>query len=143
MNKKGLSVVTASVLLISLALVLATVIYNQMRQQIVSLSPEVDCLGVDFRAEIVYEANGAYLNVVNLGNLPIVGFYIKTFVDGESEVYEDVSFHVEPGRTEKIFLARDYLSGEYFVVPKVEGDDLNEQSFVGVCKDLYGIEISV
>ncbi|MFH1801847.1 MAG: hypothetical protein ABH864_00165 [archaeon] len=145
MNKRGVSLVVASLLLTVLAIAVGAMIYRQMGDVVVSLAPEVDCYGMDFRAEIV-RAHGTQvysLNAVNLGNLQIEGFYIKAVREGELFIYEEVVGVVEPGATESFELEASYPSGNYLVIPRVEADDLDEGQFYKACKDLYGYEVVV
>jgi hypothetical protein len=141
MNKKGISVIVASVLLILLAVILSVVIYEKTKEVIVSFSPEVDCYGLDFRAEIIREPSANYLDVVNLGNLQIEGFYIKVYSGGEVVIYEEVLRTLEPGADDRIALTKDYGPGRYLIVPRVEGEDLEGESYFKACKDVYGQEI--
>lgn len=139
MERKGILLLISSLLLIILATVLAFVIYERSRD-VVSLSPEVDCLGVDFRADIVRDGGNFYLDVENYGNLNIDGFFVKLSRGGEFDLFEDVDLFLPSRDEKKLLLSRNYLPGRYLVVPKVEGSDSNDQLFIGVCKDLYGYE---
>ena len=139
-----MSLVVSSILLTLLAVILAAAIFNWARNVVISFSPEVDCFGMDFKAEIIHESSGLYyLNAVNLGNLKIDGFYIK-FMNGEEgsvETYEELYVTLEPGRSDSFGLTKDYAPGRYLVVPRVEGEDGEGKLYFKACKDIYGVEV--
>lgn len=143
MDKRGVSPLVASILLVLLTVILASVVYYNMKLAVLYLAPEpeVDCYGLDFVGEIVREPSANYLDVANRGNLQIGGFYIKLYGEGDIGIYEEIVRAVAPGETTRIALTRDYLAGKYVMVPRVEGEDLNEKSYLRPCKDLYGQEI--
>lgn len=146
MHKKGVNLVVASVLLTLLAIVLGVVIYDWASTVFIALSPEVDCFGVDFRAEIVQETSGLWhLNAVNLANLRIDGFIIKytNEEEGELEIYEELYVTLEPGRSESFELSESYIQGRYLVVPRVEGEDPDGEMYFKACKDIYGYEVVI
>jgi flagellin-like protein len=89
MDKRGLSPVIATVLLIMLVFILAAIIFLWMRgfvsEQIVKFDKpaEETCQQVEFDAELMYPT----LQVVNRGNIPISGFEMKVYQDdGNSEI---------------------------------------------------------
>jgi hypothetical protein len=145
MKKRGASLVVASVLLVVLGIALALVIWNNLSSVVVSLAPEVDCLGMDFRADLVREAGARVysLDVVNVGSLRIDGFYIKAVEDGEIYIKEEVLTVVATGVTESIRLTEDYSSGRYLVVPRVEAEDSEGNLYYKACKDIYGDEVVI
>lgn len=129
----------ASVLLIALSVSLALLMWNQMEQVVIRLAPEVDCYGMEFRAEIEMEPGTQvyYLDVVNLGSLQIEGFYIKSLSEGELSFHEEVSGIVARGATERIQLEASYPAGRYLVAPMVEVEDLDGEQYYKACKDIY------
>ncbi len=143
MEKRGVSLVVASVLLTLLAIVLAGVIYNNMRYEVIRFSPEpeLDCFGIDFVVDIIREPGVDYFEVVNLGNLPIEGFYIKRFGEGELYMYEEIVRSVPPGLSDRWVLEHDFSPGRYLIVPRVEGEDLEGGVYLRPCKDIYALEI--
>jgi len=140
-NKNGKNFVAASILFVLLVVVVLIVVYSKIEGVVVSLSPEVDCYGLDFKAEIVRGQSVVYLDVVNLGNLQIEGFYIKLFGNGDSDVYEEVDLPLERGENSRVVLTRNYEPGRYLIIPRVEGDDSEGENYSGICKDLYGYEV--
>ncbi len=95
MNKKALSQIIATVLLISIGLILSIIIFTWAQSFIFSLSPPIDCNNVKFRAEI----NNDELNIVNIGSIEINGFVIKSQQTGEIKILEEVTLTVTPGKT--------------------------------------------
>ena len=143
MDKKGMSLVVASVLLTLLAVLLAVMVYNGMQYKTIQLAPEpeLDCYGLDFEAEIIREPSVDYLEVINLGNLEIGGFYIKRFWEGEWYMYEEIVRVIGPRQEDRIVVEQDYFSGRYLIVPRVNGEDPEGKSYLRPCKDIYGVEV--
>src|SRR3989338_5320113 len=145
MNKKGMSMIVVGVLVFFLAVILAMVIYWNMKQAVLYLAPEpdVDCYGLDFNASIIRGPGVDYFEVANLGNLQIVGFYIKRFGDGELYTYEEIAKIIGSGKEDRIVLEKDYGPGKYLIVPRVEGEDLDGQTYLRPCKEIYGLGIDL
>lgn len=97
-DSRGLSPVIASVLLILLVLVLATLIFLWARgfvtEQIEKFGQPIEqlCASVDFEAQRI----GVDLEVVNRGDIDIRHFDIKMFKGGDSEV-KKFEFQVDAG----------------------------------------------
>ncbi len=96
-EKRGLSPVIASVLMILLVLVLAAIIFLWARgfisEQIEKFGKPVEelCSSVDFSAVIVDSGGYSILEIVNRGNVDISAFEIKMYSGGDSEI---VSFDI-------------------------------------------------
>lgn len=89
MDKRGLSPVIATVLLVMLVFILAIIVFVWMRgfvsEQIVKFdkSAEQACQETEFDAELMYPT----LQIANRGNMPISGFEMKVYQqDGNSEI---------------------------------------------------------
>lgn len=101
-NKRGLSPVIASVLMILLVLVLAIIIFLWARgfisEQIEKFGRPIDelCSSVDFKAGKI----GDELEVVNKGNINIRYLDIKLFRDGNSEITK-FDFSIDAGQSVK------------------------------------------
>jgi flagellin-like protein len=101
-GKRGLSPVIASVLLIALVLVLASIIFMWARgfisEQIEKFGNPVDtvCNQIDFDIERISGSAGDELEVVNRGNIPIYHLDIKKISGGDAEV-EKFKFDVDEG----------------------------------------------
>ena len=97
-GKRGLSPVIASVLMIMLVLVLASMIFLWARgfisEQIEKFGKPVDelCGSVDFRVEKI----GSELEILNRGNVDIWHLDVKMFKDGNSEISK-FDFQVNAG----------------------------------------------
>lgn len=111
-NKRGLSPVIASVLMILLVLVLAAIIFLWARgfigEQIEKFGRPVEdlCSSVDFRAEKI----GGELEVVNMGNIDIRHLDIKLFRGGNSEIGK-FNFPIDAGRAVKKMLDLEMSDG--------------------------------
>ena len=83
LEKKALSPIIASVLLVSIAIVLAVIIFFWARsfvsEAITKSSRNIAqlCEEVNFRAEAFIEVDGKKINIENLGNVPLYGVEIK------------------------------------------------------------------
>ena len=101
-NKKGLSPVIASVLMILLVLVLAIIIFLWTRgfigEQVEKFGKPIEgiCSSVDFEVEVI----GNELEVVNRGNIDIHHLDIKLFKDGDSEISK-FDFQIDAGQAIK------------------------------------------
>ncbi|MFH1290097.1 MAG: hypothetical protein ABIH92_01695 [Nanoarchaeota archaeon] len=138
MEKRGLSPIIATVLLVSLGLVIAVSVFTWGSNLLLTLSPPVDCDGVSIRAEISDSEGNQYLGVVNLGTVEIRGFVIKSFGDGSLDIVERGDAVVEPGTTERIQLVEEYGAGEFLVVPEIIVETGDGDSMFGECDDIYG-----
>jgi|SRR3989344_2830786 len=140
--KRGLSPIVATVLLVSLVIVLATILLLWSRTFISDLDPEVNCEGVEFDAEI-YESGGAYnLIIVNTGTVEIKGAVIQLIGESELQIKEEVDLIVEGGATQEDVLENFAVGdeGNYFVVPKIEVQT-SDKDIIVKCPDDVGIEI--
>lgn len=101
-QKKGLSPIVATVLLIALVLVLAAIIFLWARgfitEQIEKFGGNVEeaCEGVAFDVELVSSGLGYELEIANRGNVDIFSFDIKEFVGGDSSI-KQFKFSVDEG----------------------------------------------
>jgi len=105
MDKRGISPVIASVLLILLVLVLASLIFLWARgfisEQIEKFGQPVEdaCASIDFEVEAFVDPGktlGIVLEVVNNGDVDIHSLNIRKFLAGDSEV-TDFNFGVDAG----------------------------------------------
>ncbi len=91
-NKKGLSPVIASVLLVSLVVILAGIIFlwaqGFISEQIEKFDKPIEfvCQDVDYQAILIDDSGRDVLEVVNRGNIPISAFEIKVSSGGDSFV---------------------------------------------------------
>jgi len=142
MKKRGLSPVIATVLLISLSLVLAVGIFVWANafigeQALKNNSPiEDSCGDIDFEAEYL---NGR-IDIVNRGNVPLHGISVRESGFGsviETGIFDDVT--ITSGQTGSIKTGT--LSGNVIVVPIILGESGRDtKSFT--CDDSYGLTIA-
>ncbi len=104
-NKKALSPVVASVLLVALVLVLASIIFLWARgfvsEQIQKFGENIDglCEQVSFDAELYLAENaGRTLDIANRGNIQIHSFDIKEVLGGNS-IVQKFNFPVAVGES--------------------------------------------
>ncbi|MBI2451752.1 hypothetical protein HYV50_01585 [Candidatus Pacearchaeota archaeon] len=144
MDKKGLSLIIATLFLISLGLILGGIFLVWATNFISNLSPPVDCNGISFNAEIIEEQNGEfYLDIVNMGNVQIGGATIKSAADGQVNVEEKIEFMLNPGKTESIKLNSinsDDKGKKLLVVPIIPVESYNK-TFFKSCNDDFGSEV--
>ncbi len=143
-NKRGLSPVIATVLLVALVLVLAVIVFlwarSSITEQIEKFGKPVErnCEDVDFTA--VYSIG--LLDVANNGNIPIHEFEVKQFKDGDSEI-ERLEKPLNEGRVKSISFSPNSGVDKVIVYPvllgKVRGTNQNKKY---VCLD-NGITINL
>ena len=141
-NKKAVSLIVGMVILIAVSLTLASMIYFRVSGTIAELSPSVYCTDVSFEAEIINSNNKSFLNVVNLGDIEIKGFEVKSISEFDVKIVGEVDFDVGPGSTESAFLEfikSDSSGGRYLIVPKVIVNE-DEQEVIRKCDDKNGFE---
>ncbi|MBI3334665.1 hypothetical protein HYZ97_04205 [Candidatus Pacearchaeota archaeon] len=89
MHKRGLSPVIATVLLISIALLLAAIIFLWARGFLIERNIKFDqpiedaCGDISFDAEAFAEAGETRLAIVNRGNVPIYGVELQESSEGD------------------------------------------------------------
>ena len=148
-NKRGLSPVVASVLLILLVVLLAVLIFFWARgfisEQIEKFGQPIDsiCSSIEFDAHLVDSQSS--LEVINKGNTAIHHLEIK-LIKGGTEEFWKFDYPIGVGKAEKKEVNLNMQSGEYpdeiIVYPAllggVKGKDSNK---VFTCLD-KGIKIS-
>ena len=138
-NKKSVSLIVGMVILISISLTLASMIYFWVSRTIAGLSPPVYCTEVSFEAEIVYLNDGYFLNVVNLGDIEIKGFLIKSISESDVKRVGEVDLDVKPGATENTNINFTNPGNKYLIVPKVIVKE-NDEDVIRECDDKNGFE---
>lgn len=92
-KKRGLSPVIASVLLIALALIIATIIFlwakNFVKEKTLKFEEPIEnsCVNVKFNAEVDLIGGGDEIEVKvnNLGNVPVYGVEVRRSIGGSME----------------------------------------------------------
>lgn len=91
-NKRGITPVIATALLVGLAVVIAFIIFlwakSTLAEQYLKFNEPVErsCDSINFESEIYRIGNEYKFSVVNRGNVPLYGF--KIYHDGDGEVKE-------------------------------------------------------
>jgi flagellin-like protein len=135
MDKKALSPVIATILLIALVLVLALIIFLWARgfvsEQIQKFGQPIEdlCSQADFDVELIEGSLGKELEIVNRGNAPIHSFDIKEIKGGDSEI-QKFRFSVDVGAAIRQPISIDYSTEEIVIYPallgNVKGKTLNK-----------------
>ncbi len=99
-NNKAISPIIATVLLITLAVVVGTLILKFGNEYLKQLSPPADCSQVNFEAGIYLESNGDLtLEVSNIGNIKIDSFTIKIKDENENTDLKEIPISVAPSES--------------------------------------------
>lgn len=105
-NKKGLSPVVATMLLIALALLLAVIIFfwakNFIGEKVQKFDNAIElaCDKVVFDAEIIADAAGAEIRIANKGTVALYGIEIQRIDTGSIENIGFIQMPVAEGATE-------------------------------------------
>ena len=129
MNKKGLSPIIATVLLISLVLVLASIIFLWARAFIPEKVQKFDSPIEDSCASVVFEAAyvGGEVVVQNNGNIPIHSFQIGVKKGGSLD-YIDVNelpYPIVAGGVERYQISSVRQGEDLVVIPILLGKTTN------------------
>ena len=95
-NRRGISPVIATALLLGLAVVIGLIIFLWARSTLVeqylkfSEPVERSCEKVNFKSEIYAENGGKNVSVLNQGNVPIYGFKLYSKTNSEFKEVQDV-----------------------------------------------------
>jgi flagellin-like protein len=125
-DKKGLSPVIASVLMVALVLVLAAIVFMWARgfisEQIEKFGQPVEkaCDDVSFVVDLVKLGIGYELEIENTGNVPIQNFDIKKTIGGDS-VIEKFKFSVNEGDSVKQGIEIGTKTDEVVIYPALLG----------------------
>ena len=148
-GKKGLSPVVATVLLISISLVLALIIFlwakgfvNEKNQKYGELI-EFACEDIEFSAEAVFDEGKIYMN--NKGNVPIYGAEIREKLLGSIRnvgILSDGTLAKGQGGAFD-FTFTDIAKGdEVIIVPIILGES-GEYKKSHVCEEKFGNIITI
>ncbi|MBU0761090.1 MAG: hypothetical protein KJ600_04585 [Nanoarchaeota archaeon] len=145
-KKRGLSPVIATVLLVSIALVLAVIIFLWARSFIAETvlkggeRVELMCEDVGFLAE----AYGEQLLIENIATVPIYGVEIRVLGSGEiREVAPTTGGTIEAGQTMSFDLPVGISSGETIIAVPILLGETDEEQVPYICDIDYGVEAVV
>lgn len=148
-KKRGLSPVIATVLLISVALVLAVIIFfwakSFIGENIQKDGQKIEevCEAVAFNAEAIRSTNE--LLIVNTGSIPIHKIEVNVIGAGEIKSIPSFEGDISPGETATLGLDSSARIGDKLIlVPILLGESATNRDYVAkICDEDYGVEIQV
>jgi len=149
-KKRGLSPVVATVLLVSVVIVLALIIFLwargflSERVQKFDSAIELSCDNVDFVAGISFGPdNDKYLDLKNNGNVPIYGVIIKEIDKGSIEVKEVFGSTLNVGESKEIEIDELSLEGDRLLVVPILLGKAGSERVSYTCDDAYGYPVDL
>ena len=150
-GKRGVTPVIATVLLISIVIVLASIVFlwaqgfvNEGTEKF-GEPIERACDSVSFEAQVYLEDSGDYtLEVNNRANVPLYGFNIKLIGEGDIRVHKTLPQTINVGDSVKITLLSSDLNDaeDLLIVPVLLGED-GERSETFPCPDSAGEGVTI
>jgi flagellin-like protein len=154
-NKRGVSPVIATVLLISIVIVIGVIIFFWARAFLSESAVkneravEVSCADVKFESVIVDDSCGANndgLDINNIGNIPIYGFKILEWEDSTGSVLVDEPISggtITTGKSAVICFNRNVASQDAFrIIPKLLAENDEGVRVPYTCPEKDGITIA-
>jgi flagellin-like protein len=151
MERKGVSPVIATVILIAIVVVLAAIIFLWARgfvsEKIVKdgRAVELSCGDINFEAGVFNSGTTKELDVINRGNIPLYGVDVKVISTGETSVTRwDRTIGIGDSES-KTFSALGISASDgdkLNVVPVILGES-GTGKVVHVCDDQYGYFVEV
>lgn len=152
MNKKGVSPVIATVLLITIALLLAVVIFFWARNFIGEKTQkfgepiENSCDQIKFDADVSLSGSSLAVDVVNKGNVPLYGIEVRKKEDGGIVNVGSAGKTVDNGQTESLSVdtsSADLTTGSQLVlVPVIIGESGNLKKAY-TCDQKFGLDRTI
>lgn len=151
-GKRGIAPIVATVLLISLTVILAGIIFiwakNFFPEQIQKLGEPAEnyCNQVQFDAE--YDAPKGEISVINRGNVPLYGVSLskKSIASGSVEKidnYYDNIYVVGVGETNSYAVSGISAGDEVIVTPVILGEKSTGERKGFECSDSSAISVSI
>lgn len=140
MKAKGVSPVVATVLLIAITIVLASIIFLWARSfleegaQKQGKAVELSCDQIVFAASLSAAGGTTVLDVINQGNVPIYGFVFKELQEGSITPNDLTDSDVGPGASKSITLSGSPQSG--LVVPILLAEESSGNRISYPCPDV-------
>jgi flagellin-like protein len=160
MNKKGISPVIATVLLIGIVVVLATIIFIWARSFIDESAVKngravgLTCANVEFQWRVVLMSascnNDPSIEINNIGNIPIYGLVLKKYDEnvGSLDILLDKPFDggtltIGKSVEECITSSQNIMSGDEFIaIPKLLAESSSGQKISYTCPETDGTLIN-
>ncbi len=144
MNHKGVSEIVSAVLLISIVIVLATIIFFSAKSFVVSLGPAgVSCNEVNFEAGIFQNK----LDILNNGNIPLYGFVIKQTKEGSIKIISEKNLNnpLEGGYSISVEMngILNFNEKKNLLIVPIISEETVEEEILYTCPDEFGIEVVV
>jgi len=140
-ERKGISPVIASVMLIVIVLVLGSVVFFWGKGFITDLEPPLlECENVNFEAGVICFFGDCALEVINRGNIELHAFEVKKIETGQIYGVGYLDEGLSIGNSKLVKLEGEYNSGDKFLIIPLIADDSGESR---KCGDEYGREIIV
>jgi flagellin-like protein len=139
--KRGLSPIVATILLVSITLVLAVIVFFWARSFISESveknerAIELSCEDVDF----FVEASGGNLSVQNIGSIPIYAIEMRVKGQGEIKEIGKTGSTVGPGETAIFPLPEDANHGDTIIAVPILLGETESDRVSYVCDAEYGI----
>src|SRR3990167_1849027 len=144
-GKRGLSPVVATVLLVSITLILAVIVFFWARSFIGETieknerAIEMSCEEVDFLIEAYNDGSGkGKLSVQNIGSVSIYGVEMRIKGKGEIKEIGRSCVTVNPGNTETYELIEGVDSGDTIIAVPILLGETNTEKVAHVCDSDYG-----
>ncbi len=162
MNKRGVTPIVATVLLIAIVVVLSVIVFFWARGFLTESAQKGDravtisCAGVEFEAEIVADASecagssgSSAIDINNIGNIPIYGVQVLEYSENTGNV-DAVTLSDQPfvggtitiGKSSYVCLNRDVSNEEAFrIVPKLLAQR-EDRKIVYTCPEEDGLTVA-
>lgn len=146
-NKRGISPVIATVLLIAIVIVVAAIIFlwvrGLMQESVTKFGKNIELACADVQLSASFDSATGTLYVTNDGNVPIIDLKIRAVsTDGSYNSIELGSGLATGESSESILENSDSLS-KITIIPVIKGLDESGKEKNYVCGDNYGTEVNV
>jgi len=148
--KRGVSPVIATVLLVTIVIVLAAIVFiwarGFVKEGIQKRGEPIEraCEGVNFEASVVQQTSGYTLEINNRANIPLYGFDVKILGEGEVKVHHVLDQSIDIGGSAQIDLPAEEFSGvqDIIVIPILLGTKVDAPES-HVCADQFGEGVTI
>ena len=148
MRKRGLSPTVATVLLVALVVVIMAIIFlwfkNLNEETLTKFEDEnvkISCKKVEL--EVSYSPSSKEVLVKNIGDVPVAGFRIKTFSDGENDLELEEFEGIVIGGSDRFNISPYIHGNEKILLIPVLLANSDEGSKEYVCDEDRGYEIKI
>ncbi|MGV8142612.1 MAG: archaellin/type IV pilin N-terminal domain-containing protein [Candidatus Pacearchaeota archaeon] len=162
MNRRGVTPIVATVLLIAIVVALAVIVFFWARGFLTESAQKgeravtVSCAGVDFEAEVVANAaecatysGKSAIDINNIGNIPIYGVQVLEYNENIGNI-DPVQLSDQPfvggtitiGKSSYVCLNKDVVDEDAFrIVPKLLAEQ-EDKKVVYTCPEKDGITVA-